>query len=151
MLECLLFVAVATGVWRALRAGHGVSASFGVLVSYLLLADVCAAWAVSQSHHAFDVFSYAFLGPLTARERAATYLALPDLALEHPWALRAARIVLCASASWRCLRESARLNPLLPRAYALDGIALPFAGAAVVELLEGVVLVWAHALATRGA
>lgn len=64
--------------------------------------------------------------------------------------MRATRIALSAFASWYCLNESAKLNPLLPRAYTLDGIAMPFAGAAVAEGIEAVLLLWAFALVAQG-
>lgn len=67
--------------------------------------------------------------------------------MQHPLLLRTTRASLCAAASFVCLRQSAQLNPLLPRAYALDGVAMPFAGAAIVDAIEGVVLLWALALA----
>jgi hypothetical protein len=77
-------------------------------------------------------------------------LPLPAFALSYPLTVRAIRIALSTFAAWRCLRESAPLNPLLERAYALDGIAFAFTGAAVVDALEGVLLLWALALAFSG-
>jgi hypothetical protein len=49
------------------------------------------------------------------------------------------------------LRRPTVRNPLLPRAYALDGIAMAFAGAAVVDALEGVLLLCAWALTANDA
>jgi hypothetical protein len=146
VLELLLWLAVATGMWRAARARHWHAVFCGALLGYLLIADLVASLAVSQPHHIFDLFSYMFLGPLSARERVASFLPLPALAIDHPLVLRATRVALSTLASWRCLRESSQLNPLLPRAYTLDGIAMPFAGAAVVDAIEGVLLLWAFAM-----
>ena len=83
-------------------------------------------------------------------DRAPGLLPLPSLALSNPLSLRATRIALGSLAAWHCLRESSRLNPLLPRAYTLDAIAMPFAGAAVVDTIEGVLLLWAFAMAAHG-
>lgn len=44
------------------------------------------------------------------------------------------------------LRESSQLNPLLPRAYALDGVALPFIAVGVLDALEGVLVIFAWLL-----
>jgi hypothetical protein len=150
VLEFLLCLAAVTAISRAVRARHAHAIICGVLVGYLLLADLFAAWAVSGPHQLFDLFSYLFLGPLSARERAAGVLPLPALALHHPLGVRATRIALSSFACWRCLHESSQLNPLLPRAYALDAIAMPFAGAAVVDMIETILLLWAFAMAARG-
>ena len=151
MLELLLCYAIAVGSWRATRARHGLALTCSLLLVYLITADLLAAWAVKGPHHVFDVFSYMFLGPMSLPYRAASLLPLPAAALSHPLGLRAARAVISAVASWSCLRESAQQNPLLPRAYTLDGIAMPFAGAAVIELIESVLLLWALTMAAHSA
>lgn len=87
-----------------------------------------------------------FLGPLALPERAAAIPPLPSFALDHPLGVRITRIMLGTIAAAACLRESSRLNPLLPRAYTLDGIAMPFVGAAVVDSIECVLLMWAFAM-----
>ena len=97
----------------------------------------------------YSVFNEFLLGPGSAAVRAPGLLPLPELLLQYPLALRGLRIALCTAASWRCLNESSQLNPLLPRAYALDDIALPFAGAGVLDTLEGIVLIFAMQLAAR--
>jgi hypothetical protein len=151
MLELLLWLAVIVALRRATRARHLHAAVCGALLGYLLLADTLSSWAVSRPHNQlFDFFGYVFLGPLSARDRAASLLPLPALGLSYPLAVRAVRIATSSFAAWRCLRESALLNPLLPRAYALDGIAFAFTGAAVVDALEGVLLLWALVLAFSG-
>jgi hypothetical protein len=151
LFELLLWLAMIVALRRAVRARHGVGVICGVLLGYLLVADTLAAWSVPRAHNQlFDFFGYMFLGPLSARERSASVLPLPALGLGYPLTLRAVRIALSSFASWRCLRESAVLNPLLPRAYALDGIAMAFAGAAVVDAIEGVLLLWALALVMSG-
>jgi hypothetical protein len=149
VLDLLLCVAVATGLWRAVRARHRYAVICGVVLGYVLLADLLAALAVSKPHQIFDLFSVMFLGPLSAPERAVSLVPFPALAIHYPLAVRATRIVLSSLAAWRCLRESSQLNPLLPRAYVLDAIAMPFAGAGVLDVLEGVLLLWAFALASR--
>jgi hypothetical protein len=150
VLELLLYLAIGVAAWRALRARHRVALPCGALLVYLLLADLLAAWAVSKPHQVMDLFAYLFLGPLAMVDRQRAALFLPSFALEHPIATRVARITLGSIASWRCLHESAQLNPLLPRAYVLDDIAMPFAAAAVVDTIEGVLLLWAFALASHG-
>lgn len=151
MLEFLLWLAVLVSLGRAIRARHRTAIVSAVLLTYLLLADTLASWAMPRAnHHAFDLFGYMFLGPLSARDRAASVLPLPALALAQPLIVRAVRIALSAFGAWYCLRESSALNPLLPRAYVLDGIAFGFTGAAVVDALEAVLLLWASALAFSG-
>lgn len=148
MLEFLLWLAVLVSLRRALRARHRTAIVCAVLLTYLLLADTLASWAMPRpNHQAFELFGYLFLGPLSARDRAASVLPLPALVLAQPLLLRAFRIALSAFAAWHCLRESSALNPLLPRAYTLDGIAFGFTGAAVVDAIEAVLLLWASALA----
>lgn len=149
MLEFTLGLAITIALWRAVSVRHWPATTSATLLGYLLLADVFAAGAVSKPHQVFDVFSYVFLGPLCAPERAASVLPLPALALRYPLGIRALRIALSWFASWRCLRESSRLNPLLPRAYALDGIAFPLAGAAILDAIEATLLLWAFAMAAH--
>lgn len=151
MLEVLLWLAVIVALRRAVRARHTIAIVCAVLLTYLLLADTLSSWAMPRAtHQAFDLFGYMFLGPLAAQDRAASVLPLPALALAQPLIVRGVRIALSAFAAWRCLRESSALNPLLPRAYALDGIAFAFTGASVVDAVEAVLLLWASALAFSG-
>lgn len=149
MLELLLWLALVVAMRRSIRARHKLAILCCTAVCYLLLADSLASLAVSKPHQLFDFFGYLFLGPLSAAERAASRLPLPAVALALPLTVRATRIALSTFASWKCLHESAPLNPLLPRAYALDAIAMAFAGAAVVDALEGVLLLWASLLAAE--
>lgn len=145
MLELLLCFALATGVYRAHRARHRWVALGGWLAVYLLLADTWSALAAvshgPQPYHL--VFVYMFLGPGAGPLREAAVLPLPPLLLVLPLVLRGLRALCTATCAWVCLRESSKLNPLLPRAYALDGIAMPFAGASVIDAVESVLLLWA--------
>jgi hypothetical protein len=58
--------------------------------------------------------------------------------VDHPFSLRAGCAVLALAVVWSCRRESARLHPQLPRAYALDSLAMPFL---LVGILQGIVMV----------
>ena len=150
MLELLLCFALATGITRAQRAGHRWALVGGTLVAYLLFADTLSALAgMHDDHSAYSFFNYLFLGPGVAPSRSPAALPLPHVLLEHPLLTRGLRVLACAAVTRQCLRESAALNPLLPRAYELDGIAMPFAGAGVIDTLEAILLVFAATLAAR--
>lgn len=56
------------------------------------------------------------------------------------------RASLCWALGYALLRQSAQLNPLLPRAYALDGVALPFIAVGLLDALEAVLIVFAWLL-----
>jgi hypothetical protein len=71
---------------------------------------------------------------------------LPTLLIEHSLLVRPLRSLVCWLVAWTCFRESNQLNPLLPRAYALDGLAMAFVGAGIVDALATVVLLWAWAM-----
>ena len=150
MLELLLLAALLQGLIRAARARHRWALGTGGAALYLLLADTLAVVAASaQPQPVYAVFNLFLLGPGSSAVREPGLLPVPGLLLQHPLALRGLRIALCAAGSWRCLDQSSRLNPLLPRAYQLDDIALPLAGAAVLDTLEAVVLIFALQLAAR--
>jgi hypothetical protein len=69
--------------------------------------------------------------------------------LAEPLAVRIVRVGCCGVVAWVCFYRSAQLNPLLPRAYALDAVALPFAGAAVADTLVSVLVGLARYFAGR--
>jgi hypothetical protein len=150
MLELLLCFAVATGIERARRARHRVALLGGGVVAYLIVADtLCAVAGNRGDQQIFSLFNYLFIGPGAAALRSDAALPLPSIALDHPWLVRVTRSLLCGGISWHVLRESSRLNPLLPRAYALDALAMPFVGAAIIDAVELIVLVFAATLAAR--
>jgi hypothetical protein len=150
VLELLLAAALLIGLVRAGRARHRWALVCGAVAFYLLAADTLSVVAASGAPRSvYSLFNDLFLGPGSSLDRAPAWLPLPALLVRYPLVLRALRIVLCAAASWRCSSESSQLNPLLPRAYALDGVALPFAGAAVLDTVEGIVVIFALLLAAR--
>jgi len=150
VLELLLLAALLLGLARAARAQHRWALVCGAAALYLLIADTLAVLAARDGPRPlYSLFTDLFLGPGSSLERTAALLPLPGLLVRYPLLLRAVRIALSSAASWRCLSESSRLNPLLPRAYQLDGVALPLAGAAVLDSAEGILLVFALLLATR--
>jgi hypothetical protein len=61
---------------------------------------------------------------------------VPALLIQQPLLIRALRANLCWLLSFACLRESSHLNPLVPRAHALDDIAFAFTGTGIVDALE---------------
>jgi hypothetical protein len=141
VLELLLLVVLLTGMMRAGHAGHGWALIGGAAVLYLLLADTLSVAAVDSVVHApLAAFNDVFIGPGTAAQRAPGALPLPALLLRHPLWLRGLRSLLSGAVATRCMQESAKLNPLVPRSYELDGIAMPFAGAGIIDALEGLVL-----------
>jgi hypothetical protein len=144
MFELLLCFALAVALVRAGRARHAWSLGLGSAVVYLVLADTLAAFAGNPGpQQVFALFNYFFLGPGSASVRAPAVLPLPALLVAQPLLLRGLRCALSGVAAWRCFGEASELNPLVPRARALDGIALSFAGAAVVDAAEAVVLIFA--------
>lgn len=144
MLELGLFATLVLALVRALRMRHRWALIGGSAALYLLLADtLCVIAARDVPRAIYSVFNELFLGPGTSAARAPGLLPLPALLIAQPLWLRGARIALCAAGSWRCLHESSQLNPLLPRAYALDAIGLPLAGAAVLDALATIVLLFA--------
>jgi hypothetical protein len=150
VLELLLLFALLLALVRALRARHRWAVTCGAVALYLLVADTLGVVAASGGPRSmYSLFNDLFLGPGSSLERAAALLPLPVWLVRYPLLLRALRVALCSAASWRCLSEASQLNPLLPRAYQLDGVALPFAGAAVLDCVETIVLVFALLLAAR--
>jgi hypothetical protein len=140
-LELLLLVVLLTGLMRAGHAGHAWAVLGGAAALYLLLADTLSVVAVdSAARPLLSAFNDIFIGPGTAASRAPGALPLPALLLGHPLWLRGLRSLLSATVAGRCLHESGKLNPLMPRSYELDGIAMPFAGAGVIDAAEAVVL-----------
>lgn len=151
MLEALFCGALATGVVRATRARVRLALVAGAIVSYLWLADTLAVFATrTEPAHPLLVIIVLFLGPGAAPTRIAGSLPLPTVLFDWPLVLRALRVALCGLAAQQCFRHASRLNPLLPRAYALDGVALPFAGAAVADALALVLLLASHYYASAG-
>jgi hypothetical protein len=68
------------------------------------------------------------------------------VAIAQPLWIRAMRASLCWALGYAFLRQSAQLNPLLPRAYALDGVALPFIAVGLLDALEAVLIIFAWLL-----
>ncbi|HKP62908.1 MAG TPA: hypothetical protein VJV78_39505 [Polyangiales bacterium] len=143
MLEFLITCALASGIARALRLRHGWALLGGCAVAYLLLGDTLAAFAARGQGSIFGLFGSVFIGPGASPLRGTGPLPWPRFLTQYPLLVRALRSSLCGIVAWICLRQSNRLNPLLPRAYALDAVGMPFAGAAVVDALIAVILFWA--------
>jgi hypothetical protein len=141
VLELLLLVVLLTGLMRAGHAGHAWALLGGAAALYLLLADTLSVAAVdSTARPLFAAFNHVVIGPGTSAFRAPGALPLPALLLSHPLWLRGLRSLLSGAVASRCLHESSKLNPLVPRSYELDGIAMPFFGAGFIDAAEGVVL-----------
>lgn len=115
-------------------------------VGYLLLADVLCAWAAPAEGNVFALFRNVFLGPTSSPLRAASILPLPALLIEQPLLIRAIRASLCWIVGFACLHQSGKLNPLLARAYVLDGTALAFVGTGVIDAIEATILLFAWLL-----
>lgn len=143
MLEALLAYALLTGLVRALRLRHGWAVVGACTAAYLLIADTLCALAARGPGNVFGLFGNVFIGPGASPLRALGAMPLPLLFVQHPLIVRGVRIIVGSLIAWTCFRESSRLNPLVQRAYALDGLAMPFAGAAIVDALATVVLLWA--------
>jgi hypothetical protein len=143
MLELLVCANLALGLMRAVRLHDRGTVLGGVAALYLLAADTLAVFPISGSLSWFHPFGVMFFGPGVLPYRQAGLL-IPGLLIEEPLLLRALRVGACAAVAWRCLHRSAKLNPLMPRAYALDAVAVPFTGAAVLDTLTGIVLVMAR-------
>jgi hypothetical protein len=151
MFELLLCFALGVGLTRAGKARHLWSLSGGLAAVYLVVADTLGVLAARGGPRPlFSLFNELFLGPGSTALRAPGALPLPDLLLEHPLIVRGLRVALCAIVAWRCLHESSALNPLLPRARALDAIGMCFVGAAVIDAAETVLLVFAMQLVRLG-
>jgi hypothetical protein len=149
MLEALLAFALSTGTARAFRVRLTWAVLGGLLALYLVVADALNVVAAPEPLSPFFLFSFMFLGPSMSPYRAAGVLPVPSLCVEQPVVLRLARLGLCATLAWLYLQRSSKLNPLLPRAYALDAAALPFAGAAVLDTLELTIQIAAWYYASR--
>jgi hypothetical protein len=143
VLEALQLLAFASGASRAVRLRHAVAIAGAALVGYLIAADLLGAFAVRQPGNPFSPFVSMMLGPCAWPLRTSAALPLPALLIQQPLALRTARALVCSLITVLCLKQSNAQNPLLPRAAALDAIALPFAGVAVVDALETIILLWA--------
>jgi hypothetical protein len=146
MLEALQLFAFVVAVWRARVLGSRIAVFVAGIVAYLLLADLLCMLAAPAEGNVFALFRNVFLGPTAAPLRAASVLPLPASLISHPLWIRALRASLCWAVGFACLRESAALNPLMPRAYALDGVAMPFIAVGLIDALEAVLLILAWLL-----
>jgi hypothetical protein len=66
--------------------------------------------------------------------------------IAQPLWTRVLRASLFWAVGFACLRESAKLNPVVSRAYALDGVAMPFIAVGLIDALEAVLLIFAWLL-----
>jgi hypothetical protein len=146
MLELLFACALVTGFVRAVRLRHGWAIAGACAVAYLLIADELCVFAVRGNGTVFGLFASVFIGPGASPQRALGAVPFPRLLIQHPLLVRVVRSVVCGLVAWICFRQSSRLNPLVQRAYALDGLAMPFAGAGILDALATVVLLWAWAM-----
>jgi hypothetical protein len=143
VLELLFAFALVIGLVRAVRLRHGWAIAGGCLVAYLSIADTLCVFAARGNGGVFGFFGNVFLGPGASPLRAFGALPWPRLLVVYPLLVRALRSVTCGSVAAICFRQSSKLNPLLPRAYALDALAFPFLGAGIVDALAAVILLWA--------
>jgi hypothetical protein len=146
VLEALQWVAFIVAVRRARALGSWAALTVSGIVAYLLLADLLGMLAAPAEGSVFGLFRNVFLGPTAAPLRAASALPLPGLFIAQPLWIRAMRATFCWALGCVFLHQSSQLNPLLPRAYALDGVALPFIGVGLFDALEGVIVVFAWLL-----
>jgi len=146
MLEALQLFAFVVAIRRALALGGRIALFVAGIVAYLLLADLLCMLAAPAEGNVFGLFRNVFLGLTAAPLRAASVLPLPAPLIAQPLWTRALRSGLCWAVGIACLRESAKLNPLVPRAYALDGVALPFIAVGLIDALEAVLLIFAWLL-----
>ncbi|HTU62955.1 MAG TPA: hypothetical protein VMF89_31055 [Polyangiales bacterium] len=146
MLEALQWFAFVVAVRRARAIGSRAALIVAGIVGYLLLADLLCMLAAPPEGNVFALFRNVFLGPTASPLRAASLLPLPASLIAQPLWIRAIRAGLCWALGSVMLRESSRLNPLLPRAYALDGAALPFIAVGLLDALEAVIVLFAWLL-----
>jgi hypothetical protein len=151
MLEAFVCVNLALGLLRAVRLRDGWCLLGGVTALYLLVADTLAVFPISGPLSILHPFAVMFFGPGILPHREAGLLQLPAMVFPEPLLLRALRIGVCAAVAWRCLHLSAKLNPLLARAYALDAVAVPFTAAGVLDTLTCIVVLMARHFASLDA
>jgi hypothetical protein len=144
MLEMFFAFVLIVGCGRAVRLRHTWAMLGAGAVLYLLIADVLCSIGSGAQGGVFGFFGAVFIGPGASPLRTAGALPVPCVLIAHPLFTRALRCVVCWLVAWICLRQSSRLNPLLPRAYALDDVASAFVGAGVVDAVAAVVLLWAQ-------
>ena len=147
MLECLWLVALLLGTVRAVRHGFAPVVAAGAGALYLLAADTLSAVGTNAPESFYAVFSRFILGPGASIVREAGLLPLPGLLLEQPVWTRGLRVAIGVLSAVGCLRRSSAINPLLPRAQALDETGLPFVGAAVIDGIMIVIFGFAYVLA----
>jgi hypothetical protein len=143
MLEMFLAFVLIAGCVRAVGLRHTWALVGGGTVLYLLVADVLCSIGSGAQGGVFGFFGEAFVGLGASPFRSVGALPMPRVFIAHPLFTRALRCVICWLVAWICLRQSSRLNPLLPRAYALDDVASAFVGAGIVDAIAAVVLLWA--------
>lgn len=144
MVEALLLCVLLLGLLRGARAQHAVAVGAAVVSGYLLVADGLAALDAEGLMYVHQFFQITVAGPGALLDRGTGTLPLPDMLIAHPWVTRLLRISLSSAAAWRCLSESSQLNPLLPRAYVLDALAMPFVAAAVLDALVETSLLYTY-------
>jgi hypothetical protein len=143
MIELAICLALGLGLMRGIRLGHAWSVVSGSLIGYGLVADFLnVAAAAGEPLPALYAFVYIFLGPGGGPARTPGPLPLPLLLVNNPLWLRAGSALLAWVVVGSCKRESARLHPQLPRAYALDALAMPFLLLGILQAIVAVMLLF---------
>ena len=144
MLSVGLFAALLVSLVRAAREHHAIAGAGIIAAAYALAMDNAngLAWR-HESGQAFEGFIVLAMGPSGSLGRARGVLPTSELFIGHPGLVHVAMVVIVAAVVLLLRRQSAPLRPEVPRARALDAIALPLVFVGVLEtsvLLIGAVL-----------